>query len=252
MAVAVTSLLAVSCVLSDRAQWSIHKPKDDLDVWHAPITISMSHVSPETALRIVESNVLFQTGNQIRLSYGELPEPFNDEAPSLGTISFAASNIAPCDVVRIIADTQSCGALFRGKTSVLAPSLHGDGHVSIELTGRCVDAITGERVPYIDLVGKCQRVITDKTGGYRVRLEVEGYYENYHVDAKTCFRESHPEEKEVTLMASAPNYASQMFAIQLHSSYLVYTNDIRMISIVVQHGDTPNPHSPSAQGAGGR
>lgn len=227
----VTTLVTTSCVIAGRPQWSVNVPKDNVRIWSTPITITMSNVTHDSVLTIIESNVLSQTGERIRLSYGHLPEPFDTEYRDenfSSRCSFTSSNIAPYAVVKIIADTQGHRAFFHKQTAVLAPALHGDGYVSIQLTGHCVDADTGEPVPRFDVDNRLIKVTTDTTGVYSVPLKVGGHTESYHVDDSYWYREPHPEKAEISLLIAAPRYETHTITVKLQPGCMVYTNDISL------------------------
>lgn len=236
----VTSLVSVSCIFSDKAQWSIDQPKDALDVWHAPITIALSNATPAAALHITESTVLVQTGKKVKLSFGKRPDPFNNDFPHPGTISFSASNIAPCDVIKILAEMQGCRAVFKKRSATLTPALHGDGTVTIELVGSCVDEASHDRIPRFTFFGRSHAVDTDMAGRYTTRLEVDGYTDTFYITPATCFHEMHPDERVLELTVSAPDYASERLMIPLRPDCLTYTNNIQLKQNPVQRSSLPN------------
>ena len=238
--VALLCLLTVSCMTTSTSYWSVNKPRDELDVWNLPITITtLSNATPNIVLSIIASNVLSKTGKSIQFSFGPLPEPFQNPLQDQHAgntsrfLSNAISDVMVRDWIKMIADVTDCRALFHKRKVVFAPVIHGDGFVSIELSGRCADKLTGERIPCFVISNRVdcisdkpfEQVKTNRKGTYSVSLLVPGYFESPYAKPSPNYRESHPTEKELLVDVLAPGYAPKAFTVKLDHNNLVYTND---------------------------
>ena len=234
-------LVTASCISTGASRWSVQPPQD-VSVWHRPVTVTLSNVTPDVALSMIESNVLSQTGEKVYLSYGCLPEPFDNLPGSRNDhFSITVSNMLSCELVKFVADIQNQRVLFHKRSAVLAPSLLGCGMVTIQLTGRCTDAVTGARVPAFDVAKRHEMVMTDSTGGYSLPLEVDGFTLRYYVEGHRAYYSGpHPDEKEITLSISASHYEPRTIAIKLQPQSLIYTNDISLKPIIIQRDGIPS------------
>ena len=226
-------VLMCSCaVLRDQSEWTHFTPTDPESPWNRVVDVSFRDTPLPNVIAELERLANDQPGPKISLGLGHLPSrPRSQQKVESKTISFVATSVTVQEAFRIIGDVaDGYLAVFRGLDGVLARHVHGDGEISIFLTGRCVDATTGELIPKPSISREFQRLRTKKSGELMHSVSVWGTANFVRINGRSYRLDAKPKPQDVRFVVTAPGYAPHEFVLSLHDSILTYTNNIGVAS----------------------
>ena len=228
-----------SCTAVKQPRWSGIYPTETASPWNRLVDLSYSNTPVETAIADLESRANAFPGTSLELSVGRLPTgPWDEERASSVPITFSAKQIPVQEAFRIIAQVSGYHALFNENRGVLAPYTHGHGEITVFLTGRCIDAATGEPIQGASLSQHFEKLDVRKAGAYIHPITVEGITMIRHIDEQNSMIESKPMSRDYHFVITAPGYQPHVFIIST-GQWLSYTNTIELKKDIPTTKSTP-------------
>jgi len=217
-AIAITAcLMCCSCaVFRQQPDWTDRWPTEPTSAWQRTVDVAFSNAPLPRVIAELEEMANAQPGPKISLALGQLPSGPWDEYPH-PLITFSATNVPVVEAFRIVGDITNHRAMFRGLEGVLAEHCHGHHEMTVFLTGRCVDAATGNPVKSLSITRYFEEIKPKESGEYLRPVRVEGTTEFVRCDGKNYLMEMEPFPQDIRFVVTAPGYQPQEFVISTHN-----------------------------------
>lgn len=224
----IACIICCSCaVLHPQSEWTDHCPTDPQSPWQRTVDVAFSNAPlPQVVSRLQElANA--QSGPKLSLGLGTLPSGPWGQSTSL--ITFNATNVPVAEAFRIIGDVANYWAMFRGHEGILAEHCHGHRKVTLFLSGRCLDAATGEPIKSLSISREFDVIGVEPSGQYLHPVTVEGTTDFVRCDGNNYMMKTEIFPQDIRFVVTSPGYQPQEFVISTRGSQLAYTNNIEMI-----------------------